>query len=101
MLQKADLAEIAVEVARETRLTILNLLHQKNPAIPFDPLILATFEARLREFIFASLYLRFLQGEGREAFFARLAAELQKHGSDTSIDWSALDRAVEGGDRNA
>ena len=29
MLQKTDLAEIAVEVARETRLTILNLLHQK------------------------------------------------------------------------
>jgi hypothetical protein len=70
MLQKTDLAEIAVEVARETRLTILNLLHQKNPAIPLDPLILATFETRLRDFIFASLSLTFLQEESREAFFA-------------------------------
>jgi hypothetical protein len=73
MLQKTDLAKIAVEVAQESRLTILNLLHQKNPAIPFDPLILATFETRLRDFIFASLCLRFLQGESREAFFARMS----------------------------
>jgi len=102
MLQKVDLAEIAVKVAQETRLTILNLLHQKNPAIPFDPLILATFETRLRDFIFASLCLRFLQGESRDAFFARVALELQRQQQDgsTSIDWDALERVAREDDRN-
>ena len=49
-MQINDLAAIAAEVARETRLAVLDRLHQKNPSMPYDPLLLCTFKERLRDF---------------------------------------------------